>query len=972
MMMDERGLSGFLRRLVVLAAMLCLSNTAAWAACSSYAFSGPVTSRISLNEYNYSGNYLELKVINPTILAETANLNGWVLSLYQKSGGSGFSRTDFNVKDGVTGASCPAGSPYLKFDVGSSLGNDSVVVLWSDSARTQEVDYFRVGQHDYPSFQETTCFSASELPAASAETPHQAALTGSSARKDLARGPDGTGTWIETPYNGSDQGTSCTSNDGVLALTKTVTTGASGVWVGQNAVFRLTARLDSRAGAQSSVSVTDLLPAGLSYVAPYTASTGTYNSSTGVWTIGSLAAGASATLDLTARATAPGAITNSGSIRSVDFPNDNVGAATATLNVLIPQLTVTASPSSVAVNGTTTFFVTVTNPSPTLAASAFSVSNLLDALGLSLVSATPSAGSYAAGVWSLGGLGVGASATLTVVAKVTQSGVWADSAQVTMNGYLGPVVSATVSATLATLDAWINADRTISTQIAGAGAGIALTIGSFDSSGAPAVYTGNIAVGLQYCTNVNRTSGGGISCGGTWLDIPGASTIASFAGTATITATTPTVSNAYEIVRVKLTPPSGVPIYASDWFAIRPASLTVAATDADWLTAGAARSLVGGLNIHKAGRPFSLGISTANSNYPGVLLSVSGLEPAVVLAPPVSSVAGAFSAGAWSATSGGMQSTSAAYSEVGNIPVTIEDRHFADIDVADSTAAQRYVTGSATLGRFVPDFLTTTVLPAPGCSNPFNYSGQPFKVEVRAFAYGAASPAQNYDKDAGFSKLVTLSDAGSVTGLTSNTIAASDFSKGVGTAATVTDTFASQQAVPATLTLRAVDSDNVSSERVLPDVSVQGTSEIRSGRLWIANAYGSELLPLPVPLQAQYYTSSGWLLNTADSCTSLLLPTTVAGLVFGSGNLSAGETTPSSNVTATPITSGNFTLGAGDAKFRLSKPGAGNNGYVDITVDAPAWLKFPWKGAGLGAISPTARATFGIYKTPLIYRRENY
>jgi hypothetical protein len=35
------------------------------------------------------------------------------------------------------------------------------------------------------------------------------------------------------------------------------------------------------------------------------------------------------------------------------------------------------------------------------------------------------------------------------------------------------------------------------------------------------------------------------------------------------------------------------------------------------------------------------------------------------------------------------------------------------------------------------------------------------------------------------------------------------------------------------------------------------------------------------------------------------------------------------------------------------------------------WLMFDWTGSGT-ASSPRARATFGIYKSPLIYRRENY
>ena len=103
-----------------------------------------------------------------------------------------------------------------------------------------------------------------------------------------------------------------------------------------------------------------------------------------------------------------------------------------------------------------------------------------------------------------------------------------------------------------------------------------------------------------------------------------------------------------------------------------------------------------------------------------------------------------------------------------------------------------------------------------------------------------------------------------------------------------------------------------------------------------------------------------------------MAPTSAAGLTFypevaatvKGNHLSAGETVPTVNGAASG------TLIAGDAKFKLTKPGAGNNGYVDITFSAPAWLQFPWKSAV--NTNPTARATFGIYKNAneFIYLRE--
>jgi MSHA biogenesis protein MshQ len=66
----------------------------------------------------------------------------------------------------------------------------------------------------------------------------------------------------------------------------------------------------------------------------------------------------------------------------------------------------------------------------------------------------------------------------------------------------------------------------------------------------------------------------------------------------------------------------------------------------------------------------------------------------------------------------------------------------------------------------------------------------------------------------------------------------------------------------------------------------------------------------------------------------------------------------------------------------LSKPGAGSNGTVDLTVNVSgasgktcatssevnaATANIPWFGS-----TPAVRATFGIYKTPIIYMLENF
>jgi uncharacterized repeat protein (TIGR01451 family) len=99
-----------------------------------------------------------------------------------------------------------------------------------------------------------------------------------------------------------------------LSLTKIVDNAAP--QVGSNVTFTLTL---SNAGPNSAtnVSVTDLLPAGLTYVSDLP-SQGTYVSGTGVWTVGTLASGASATLQIVATVSTSGAKSNYAQVSASD------------------------------------------------------------------------------------------------------------------------------------------------------------------------------------------------------------------------------------------------------------------------------------------------------------------------------------------------------------------------------------------------------------------------------------------------------------------------------------------------------------------------------------------------------------------------------------------------------------------------------------------------------------------------------
>jgi MSHA biogenesis protein MshQ len=132
------------------------------------------------------------------------------------------------------------------------------------------------------------------------------------------------------------------------------------------------------------------------------------------------------------------------------------------------------------------------------------------------------------------------------------------------------------------------------------------------------------------------------------------------------------------------------------------------------------------------------------------------------------------------------------------------------------------------------------------------------------------------------------------------------------------------------------------------DHALLAATEFRFGRSKISNAHGSELLPLLMPIVAEY-----WDLNSSSFLTSVDDNISLVTVALGNylGNLVVGDTT----LTVPTIVNGIGQIG-------LSKPGLNKHGSVDVTVTAPAYLP------------GTARAAFGVYKgsNEFIYQREAY
>jgi uncharacterized repeat protein (TIGR01451 family) len=206
-----------------------------------------------------------------------------------------------------------------------------------------------------------------------------------------------------------------------LEVTKTVDTATPNE--GESVVFTVTVT-NIGGNDATNIAVTDLLPAGVTYVSD-TPVQGSYDNLTGVWTVGNLANGAGATLTISAIVDAGAGgttITNIAAVTAVDQgdPGPSNNSASVDLVPGLADLGVSKTVNNPTPNerSTITYTVAVTNNGPTDATNVM----LIDLLpvGVSYISSTRSQGLYdnTTGLWAMGDLAVGAGATLTITATV--------------------------------------------------------------------------------------------------------------------------------------------------------------------------------------------------------------------------------------------------------------------------------------------------------------------------------------------------------------------------------------------------------------------------------------------------------------------------------------------------------------------------------------------------------------------------
>ena len=224
-----------------------------------------------------------------------------------------------------------------------------------------------------------------------------------------------------------------------IAVTKTA--GNATPAVGTTVTFTITA---TNLGPDPATQLVlhDALPAGLSYVSS-TAGHGAFDPTSGDWTVGDLAFGASVHLDIIAGVVGSGSIANTAAVtgllqRDPDHSNDS-----ATATIVVPpaadlSLAKTVDATTPDMGSNVTFTLTLTNHGPDVT-DGVHVADLLPS-GLTYVSNTPSVGAYdpSTGDWAVGEMAVGTSQTLAIVATVDVEGPITNTAEVASSSLPDP------------------------------------------------------------------------------------------------------------------------------------------------------------------------------------------------------------------------------------------------------------------------------------------------------------------------------------------------------------------------------------------------------------------------------------------------------------------------------------------------------------------------------------------------------
>ncbi|MGQ0722466.1 MAG: FlgD immunoglobulin-like domain containing protein [Candidatus Eiseniibacteriota bacterium] len=313
------------------------------------------------------------------------------------------------------------------------------------------------------------------------------------------------------PANNSDAA-EITVQSADLGITKTVND--PGPNQGDTITYTITVG-NAGPDAGTGVQVTDVLPAGVTYAGD-SPSQGSYNSGTGAWTVGTVANGGSATLQLSATVnagTAAQTIQNDASITAADQTDTNPANNSDTASILVESVdlavTKNVDDTSPAEGDAVVYTIVVTNGGPD-AAAVVQVTDVLPA-ELTYASDAPSQGTYSSGsgVWSVGTIANGGSATLAITATIDvgAAGAVVENTAAVPASALGASCPAndSDSATLTVQSVDISVTKSVNNPAPNEGASIVYTVTATNGGPDPATsvtVTDLLPAGVTYSSSV--------------------------------------------------------------------------------------------------------------------------------------------------------------------------------------------------------------------------------------------------------------------------------------------------------------------------------------------------------------------------------------------------------------------------------------------------------------------------------------
>ncbi len=367
------------------------------------------------------------------------------------------------------------------------------------------------------------------------------------------------------------------------------------------------------------------------------------------------------------------------------------------------------------------------------------------------------------------------------------------------------------------------------------------------------------------------------------------------------------------------------------------------------------------------------------------------------------------SGSSFSSFSSGEKSNSMSWSEVGILGFS------AALDDGDYLGSGQNVTGAVShVGRFYPDRFElsagtlTNRSDLSGCSAAFTYMDETFNIAYTLTAVSVSgSTTRNYagafallDSYGELTIGATDSNINLTTRLSAGVapvwpaVGASDagissisqdltFSRSPGS---VDGPYNSLMMASAPLDddgVRLADADfdvDIDGDFSYDSKQLGATASIRFGRLVISNAFGPETEALNMVARTEYWNGGAFVVNDADSCTTLSINTDPAGS-SGHNGIAVGGGTSDLSFNG----SGNTTAASGDFGLSFSAPGAGNTGEVQVRLYTGAtpsagissipWLLYDWDADGSHDDDPGSRtATFGRYRghDRVIYWQETF